>query len=228
MDEEFQDSLQNKACKDMNILILNWRDIKHPLAGGAEESLFRHASYWEKKGASVQWFSASIPGVKNKETISGITHIRAGSHYTVHMHCLLYYFKHKVRNPDIIIDCHHFLPFFTALFFRNVKKIVFIHEIAGKVWFKNISFPVALVGYLLEPLSLILYRKTQFITVSQSTKKDLTIHKIPAKNIEIVHNGMSKVSVPSYIKKEKTPTIIFLGRISEDKGIADAFKAISL
>ena len=39
-----------KIAKRMRILILNWRDIKHPQAGGAELVTFEHVRAWAKAG----------------------------------------------------------------------------------------------------------------------------------------------------------------------------------
>ena len=107
----------------MNILILNWRDIKNPLAGGAEISLFEHAKYWKSKGAEILWFTSSFKGAKEKEKIDGINIIRKGSYHTVHVHAFFRYIE-SAKNTDIIIDNFHFVPFFTPFYAckKNVWK----------------------------------------------------------------------------------------------------------
>ena len=44
----------------MKILTTNWRDIKHPLAGGAEISTHEHAKGWVHAGHDVILFSSSF------------------------------------------------------------------------------------------------------------------------------------------------------------------------
>jgi hypothetical protein len=61
----------------MKILILNWRDPMHPLAGGAERSVLEHAKYWKNMGAEITWFASAFPGSKNRDIVSGIQIIRA-------------------------------------------------------------------------------------------------------------------------------------------------------
>jgi glycosyltransferase involved in cell wall biosynthesis len=211
----------------MNILILNWRDLKHPLAGGAEVSLTRHAQYWLSKGENVTWFSAYFDGAKEEEVIDGVRYIRRGNHYTVFLQFFLYYLRNK-PSVDTIIDCFHFVPFFTPLFVRRKKIIALIHEVAGDVWFENLFFPFALMGYLLEPFFIRLYGKNLFITVSDSTKKDLEKIGIKKKNIRLIHNGVSAFKLKGKIVKEKLPTLVFLGRLSKDKGIEDALLMVEL
>ncbi len=211
----------------MNILILNWRDLKHPLAGGAEVSLARHAQYWQSRGEKVTWFSSYFKGAKKEEVVDGIRYIRRGTHYTVFLHFFLYYVKNKFPT-DTVVDCFHFVPFFTPLFIKNKKIVALIHEVAGEVWFENLFPPFALIGYLLEPFFIRLYRRSIFITVSDSTKKDLEKIGIKKKRISLIHNGVSPFRVRGKIMKEKLPTLVFLGRLSKDKGIEDALLMVEL
>ncbi|MHA1280146.1 MAG: hypothetical protein ACTSQ8_23375 [Candidatus Helarchaeota archaeon] len=47
----------------MKILILNWRDIKHPAAGGAEAVTYEIAKRW------VQWGNEVTSGERNFQSI---------------------------------------------------------------------------------------------------------------------------------------------------------------
>lgn len=209
----------------MNILILNWRDPSHPLAGGAELSLLEHAKHWKKKGADVTWFSSSFNNAAREDKIDGIKIIRYGSHFTVHLYAFVYYLKKGFRDIDIVIDCFHFVPYFSPLYFKNKKIIAWINEPAKNAWFKNIIFPFSLIGYLLEPLFFLPYRKIKFITSATSIKKELV--KMGLKNIEIIEHGIKIISTQN-TKKEKDPTIIYLAQITPDKGIQDGLDAFEI
>lgn len=206
----------------MKILILNWRDIKHPLAGGAEISTHEHAKGWVKAGHKVTQFSSSFLGAKPFEKLDGVQVIRRGDHYTVHLHAFFYYLKHLRDKIDLVVDEFHFIPFFTPLYVQT-KKLAFIHETAEEAWFKNKPFPIGLLGYLLEPLFFKPYKKVSFMTVSDSTKKDLIKFGIKETNIHIIYNGIRVIS-NNHIK-ETRPTIIYLGKLAQDKGVEDAIVA---
>lgn len=206
----------------MTILILNWRDIRHPLAGGAEISTHEHAKRWVKEGHSVIQFSSSVKGNKFSEIIDGVQIVRRGNHYTVHLFAFFYYLRCLWGKIDFIIDEFHFIPFFTP-FYTRVKKIAFIHETAEEVWFKNQPFPINVLGFFLEPLFIRLYKDVPFMTVSESTKKDLIKFGINDHNIHVINNGIKITN--SYLNKEKKPTIIYLGRLAKDKGTEDAISA---
>ncbi len=212
--------------RKLKILILNWRDIKHPLAGGAEISTHEHAKKWLNNGHKIIQFSSSFKNSKQKETVDGIEIIRMGSHYTVHLCAMLYYLKHLKNQTDLIIDEFHFIPFFTPFYAWNKKILAFIHETAEGVWFKNQIFPINIIGFLLEPLVFNFYKNVQFMTVSHSTKKDLLKFGIEDKKISIIHNGTKALSVNA--KKDQKPIIIYLGRLAKDKGIKDVIQAFSM
>ncbi|HSX09854.1 MAG TPA: glycosyltransferase family 4 protein [Candidatus Saccharimonadales bacterium] len=209
----------------MNILILNWRDIKHPLSGGAEISLLEHAKYWKQKGNTITWISSSFKDAKKKEVIDGITVIRKGSHYTVHLLTALSYLRGEIGKPDIVVDCFHFLPYLSPLYIPRRKVIGLINEVAGKVWFSNLFYPFAFIGYIIEPYIISFYKGIPFITGSDSAKNDLMNIGIGEDTIHVVHHGFTQLPVPEKIKKETHPTLIFLARVSVDKGIIDAIKA---
>ena len=94
----------------MNILILNWRDVKNPKSGGAEIVTLEHAKYWVKKGHNVTWFTSSFKGAKREEILNGIKIVRYGNFITVYLFAPFYYLFSKTKF-DIIIDQIHGLPF---------------------------------------------------------------------------------------------------------------------
>lgn len=209
----------------MKILILNWRDVEHPLAGGAEFSLLQHAQYWRRQGADITWFASSFERASALEQQDGIKVMRHGSHYTVHFWAWLYYATGRLGDYDIIVDNFHFLPFFTPVYARRPHIIALIHEVAREVWHDNMPFPFSTVGYYTETVFFVPYRQRQFITVSQTTKNDLIELGVGADHIAIIPNGTSAPRNPEPVMRPTTPTILFLNRVSEDKGIRATLEA---
>lgn len=210
----------------MRILILNWRDPRHPFAGGAEKSVLEHAKFWRKKGARITWFAASFEGASKEEVMDGIKIVRRGNHYTVHLYFIAYCLLGRFKDIDLVVDCFHFIPFFSPIFMKKYKKVAIVQERAGKLWFKNLMFPFSLVGYLMEPLFFHLYKNVQFITGSESAKNEVAQMGIKEKNITVIHHGVDRLKILG--KKEKNPTVLYLGLLSKDKGFEDACEAVSL
>ena len=135
----------------MRILILNWRDPNHPHAGGAEKSVLEHAKYWHKKGADVTWYSSGFKNSKREEGRNGIKIIRVGNHYTTHILFIIDYLLFgKLKGFDIVIDCFHFLPYFTPLFMRQEKKIAEeqLYRIKARSVLKNVTISSSTAKFL--------------------------------------------------------------------------------
>jgi len=216
----------------MNILIFSWRDIKHPLAGGAEQVMHEHAKGWIQAGHRVKFFTARYPGCSSEEAVDGIQIIRRSHRYLgVQLAAFFYYQKNKSQ-IDLVVDEFHGLPFFTPLYVKKHKFAV-IQETARKVWFLNplpwpINWIVGAVGYVIEPIIFLIYMKIPFMTGSQSAKQDVIKMGVPEKKITVVPHG---VIVPKFqISNSKFPikTIVYLGILSKDKGIEDALKCFSI
>lgn len=211
----------------MNVIILNWRDIHHPLAGGAEQSLLQHAKYWQNKGASITWVVSHFSNAKKEEIVDGMRIIRMGSHYTVHLRAFFYFKRYLEKDTDIVIDSFHFIPYFSSFYISKSKIIALINEPGKNAWFKNSFFPINVTGYFLEQFFFLFYKGIQFITSANSIAAELTAYGIFQKNIHIIPHGITIVGKKLY-KKENTETILFLSQLTEDKGIEDALQAFSL
>lgn len=211
----------------MNILILNWRDIKNPGAGGAEILTHEMAKQWVKWGHSVIQISAKFHRAKDKEIIDGVTIIRLGEWWTVHFLAFLYYLKNLRGKMDVIIDEVHGVPFFAKLYEPN-KTVLFACEVADKLFFHVFPAPVALLGIVLERIYFRLYRNISVLAISQSTKKDLISHGFKKDAITVLPMGFTTPKVFKKIPKEKIPTVIYLSRINKQKGIEDAIESFRI
>lgn len=217
----------------MRILLLSWRGPEHPNAGGAETSTHEHAKGWVKAGNEVTLFTSSYIGAKKEEDIDGVKIIRRGRQVLgVHWEAFKWYLFDKHDDFDLVVDQFHGIPFFTPLFVRK-KKLGFIHEATKEVWSLNpwpkpFNLIPTIFGTISEPLIFkFFYRKIPFMTVSESTAKDLFDWGILKDNITIVHNGISVPKIGRLPTKEKKKTAIFLGAISRDKGIEDALRVFA-
>ena len=66
----------------MKILVLNYRDMNHPQAGGAEVHLHRIFGRLQKLGHEVLLVSTKFPGCLEREKVEGIDVLRLGTDLT--------------------------------------------------------------------------------------------------------------------------------------------------
>jgi len=212
----------------LKILFLNWRDITHPLAGGCELHLHEIGKRLVKKGHEVTLFCGSFDGCKEHDEIDGIEMIRRGGKYTVYPHAVLEYLANlRKRDFDIVVDDINGVPFFTPLYIRK-PKIAILHHLVKNIFFRELPLLLRPIGYTAEGLIPCFYGKTCFITVSNSSKEEMSEAGIPAKNIEIIHNGISELFKPDRGLKPSYPHILYLGRLKAYKQLDHLIKAVKL
>lgn len=215
----------------MRILILNWRDIKNPSSGGAEVLTHEIAKRLAFSGNQVVQFSSFFPGALHREKIDRVEIIREGNadvrnlFASVHFRAFLFYRKEKGKF-DVIIDEVHGIPFFIPWYVKE-RKIVLICEVAGELWGKIFGVFFGLLGRLIEKLYLsFIYKNILFLTISDSTKKDLIKNGVNKKDIVVLPMGINVPRNMENIKKEKEKTLIFVGRLTAAKGIEEALNVL--
>jgi glycosyltransferase involved in cell wall biosynthesis len=209
----------------MKILMLSWRDLKNPKKGGAEIVTDIYLKGLVKKGYEVVLFSAMFKGAKEEESYNGYKIIRHGSQGTVWYHGLKYA-KQNEKMFDKIIDQVNTIPFLTPLRIKKEKRVAFIHQLCKNIWFYEKSFPVSIIGYILELIYLKFYKNTKTFVVSDSTKNDLIKHAwAKENNILVLENqiGFKPIKKP----KNKEDYFVFVGRLTRSKRVEDCVKALS-
>lgn len=199
----------------MRILILNWKDIKHPEAGGAEIATYQYAKYLSGFGHEVTLFTSHATKLKTAETIAGVRIIRQGNLYTVYLHAFFSYVLFLHLQTDIVIDQIHGIPFFTPVYVRK-PILAYIHEVAGKIWDKEFSFFPATLGKLVESFYFRLYVNTPFLTDCHSTKVELMQKGLPGENIYTLPLTINRPK-GNHQPKTQFPSLIYIGRISPMK-----------
>lgn len=219
----------------VDILIYNWRDIKHKWAGGAEWYIHEIAKRLVVEGNRVTVFCGRCGKNKATETIDGVTIIRKGGFYTVYIWAFLYYiFKFRGRF-DIVIDSENGIPFFTPLY-TQIPKILLIHHIHRDYLKENAKSPVLhFRNYIVSHTARFLesyvmpymYRGYRIVTVSESSKEDIIKLRIgDESSISIISPGVDTTRY-QYTKKTTFPSFIYLGRLKPYKNIDIAIQAFA-
>jgi glycosyltransferase involved in cell wall biosynthesis len=217
------------APKQRRILILNWRDISHPRAGGAEKVTHEVARRWAAWGHHVTLFCAAYPGGARQESIDGVQVVRRGRQHTVHWHGYRRYAAHVCGRYDLIVDEVNTIPFFAPLYARE-PVIMYSNQLARDVWRYEAAWPLSTLGYVAEPLYLQAYRRTPIMTISRSTEQDLRGLGLrgPCYLIPMSVDTQAPVTLPPLETKEDSMTLAFVGRVVPSKRVDHIIRALDI
>ena len=224
----------------MNILIINWRSLKDPTAGGAEQVTFEHAKRWVKNNnAKVIWISPKYDSKISTETIEGVefkyvsmplglSAIRLLFTFPIYFLAVFFNIVFKYGHwADVIIEGIHGVPMLVN-FYTKKPLILYVQEVAGDIWDKMWKFPVNKIGKFLEKWLLLSYRRAQFVVGSQSAKDDLIKVGVAAKRVEVVNHGVQIAPVHQVPQKYPQFTLLFLNRVVKMKGPERALQVFVL
>lgn len=207
----------------MRILIFNWKDRRHPRAGGAERYVHEIASRLVAAGHEVTLFCAAVPGAPARDEDEGVRIVRRGGRFGVYREAVRFWRDEGAGRFDVVVDAINTRPFMTPRFVRDVPVVALIHQLAAEVWQYETPFPVSALGrHVLEPRWLRPYRDVPTVTVSTSTAEDL--RRLGFRDVRIVHNGVTPPAGPLPPKEER-PTLLFAGRLARVKRPGDAIEA---
>lgn len=204
--------------KNKRILVYSWRDLKNPFAGGSEVNLECQIKEWSKFN-TVTVFAATFAGAKREETIDGIRYIRKGNRFTVYFWAAITYLTALRKKTDIILDIENGIPFFSPLFAQK-PLVIMVHHIHTNQWSHEFNRVLTMIGKFLELRVMPrLYRKHEWIAVSESTKENIMKLGIDERQITVVHNGIDTEIYQPGAKKSQRPTLAYIGRLMSYKRV---------
>jgi len=217
----------------MNILILNWRDIQHPEAGGAEVHLFEIFSRLAAdNGDNVTLLTTRFKGCEERTVCRGIEILRYGNNYLFNRQAPSFIkklLKDKNRRFDCIIDDVNKLPFYSNRRFPNIPCCVFFHHLFGKTVFQLTNFPMALYVYLTERRYGRNYGKTHCCAVSRSTADELLKQGFDERKLSIIENGIDVDRYcPDESVKRDDDLLLYVGRVKKYKRVDYILSAMSI
>ena len=209
------------------VLVLNERDPKHPLAGGAElhvSEIFRRLS---ERGYEITLAVSSFKGASKTERVDGLQVRRLGP-------LLLYYPRvawlcaRETRRGDfdVVVECLNKVPFFSPVY-SGAPVLALCHHLFGEVAFRQVAWPIAATVWAAERLIPPLYRRRPFIAISESSRDDLVARGIPAADIQVSHCGVSPPEIVVDVDRVRPHRVAYMGRLEPYKRVDVLIRAMA-
>jgi len=203
----------------VKILVLTDRDWCHPQGGGTGTNLYNQIRLWSQWGHSVTVVAGDYPGAEKIEQIDqNITVYRMGTRVTVFPKAAWAVLRGLGKECDVALEVINGIAFFTPLWLRK-PHVALVHHIHRDHYVSELGTKGKLAAELLEQLPLkTLYRHVPFITISETTKKELHTTGVANEQIDVAYLG---VDHQNSVKKEEaqSPTLLYLGRLKQYKRI---------
>lgn len=214
-----------------HVVVANWRDLEHSMAGGAERYAWEVARALVEAGARVSFLTAREPGQCRAQEQEGIRVIRRGGRLSFYLRAALFLLLHR-RSIDLVVDAESGIPVFAPLFVRRSTPVVLVVHHVHLDQF-GIYFPplVARLGRFLEGVVMPrAYRRSQVVAVSPSTRDDLRRRLGWTTPIGLLLNGNSAPASDAVAAVDPADTVdrlVALGRLAPHKRVDVVVRAVA-
>ncbi len=213
----------------MNIVALNWNDLKNPFAGGAEVQLEEVLRRLVKFGHNVTLVCSGWKGCNHEEVIHGVRILRWGTRYNFNL-VVPPHLKRLVKREkfDVLLEDINKVPFYTP-WYLDIDTVVAIPHLFADSIFQETNFVFASYVYLAEKPLIRAYRDCKYYVVSESTADDIIARGVPEDDVRVIYNGLDHddYTYDPSIPKYERPTIVYLGRIKKYKSIQHLIEAFA-
>ncbi|KRB75907.1 hypothetical protein ASE01_12700 [Nocardioides sp. Root190] len=211
------------------VVVVNWRDPDHSLAGGAEIYAWQFARALRDGGARVTFLTAREDGQAPREERDGIALRRGGGTLGFYLFVLAWLLRHR-RQLDAVIDPACGLPSFSPLVLRrSTPALLVVHHVHQDQFAVHFPAPVAAFGRWMERVAMPrVYRRRPVAAVSDSTAAEMRRQLGWTGEVLRLENG---ADLPSYDARDavtKDPLrIVVLGRLVTHKRVDLALEAVA-
>jgi glycosyltransferase involved in cell wall biosynthesis len=216
------------SSQQKHVIFLVWRDTSHPDGGGSEVYVEHMARWMAARGHQVTIVCSAHANAPDDEIREGVTFRRRGRWLSVYPRGLAFLLSRAGRQADVVVDVHNGIPFGASLV-RPRRTIVLVHHVHREQW--RIIYPGLRghVGWWIESwLAPKLYRKTPYVTVSESSREDLVKLGVDRDRISVVCNGIDVPHPSRLLPRAETPRICVLGRLVPHKQVEHALHVVAV
>jgi glycosyltransferase involved in cell wall biosynthesis len=211
--------------------VVNWRDIKDPLGGGAELHLHSILKAAAARGWEVDLVCSGYKGAPHRDTIDGVNIYRHG-HWALANFVLPGVLRRllAVKDYDLIVEDINKIPFYTPLYARGVPVLAIVPHLFGTTVYREANPLAATYVYAAESLIPLVYRNVDFEVISPSTRDDLIARGIQPDRVQTVLCGLDhqRFSLDDPPARSDAPLVVSWSRLRRYKSLDVALRAFAV
>ena len=215
----------------MRLLVLNWRDIADPMAGGAEQHLHHILAGAVRRGWQVDLCCADYPGGGARGRIDGVEIHRRG-HWTVANLAVPPLARALLRRNryDLLVEDINKIPFYSPLWAGRVPVVAVVPHLFGTTVYRETNALAATYVYAAESLIPRAYRRCEFEVISPSTRDDLVARGLDPARVTTIYCGLEhgRFTLADPPARSDTPLLVSWSRLRRYKSLDVAIRAFDL
>jgi glycosyltransferase involved in cell wall biosynthesis len=213
-------------ARPLHILVLADRDWTHHDTGGNGANLYAQISRWVEWGNKVTVVAGDYPGAQRLERYGPLLTVhRMGTRSTVFPRGILAVMRGIGRDADVVLEVINGITFLTPLWLRK-PRVAIVHHVHRELYLEEFPRFGLMLFWLLERLPLrLLYRRTPFLTISNSARDDLAREGIPPRNVTVEYLGVDPGKFRPGTRAPE-PHLIFVGRLKAYKNVEALFDVL--
>lgn len=218
-----------RRLRGARVVVANWRDLDHALAGGSERYAWELARGLVAAGARVDFLTAREPGRPRSELRDGIRIVRRGGQLSYYLLGALWLLLRR-RSVDVVIDLEAGIPLFSPLVVsrRRTGLMLVVHHVHLDQFGTYFPRPVAALGRFLEGILMPrVYRGVTTVAVSESTRRAMVERLGWSGPIEVLHNGNVRPLPVRVAAEDTVDRLVVLGRLSPHKRVDLVIRAVA-
>ncbi len=197
--------------RPLRVVAVSWRDLAHPLAGGAEVLLDRVLSGLHERGHRVSLVCGGPVSQHPFEVVD------AGGTYSQYLRAPVIGSR-RFRDADILIDVQNGMPYFSPLW-RRRPSLCLVHHVHTDQWATRFPRPVASLCRSVERNVMpLVYRNRRYVAISRSTAQSLAAIGVRPESITVIESGIDTPPGPSSARSCE-PLLLSLNRLVPHKRI---------
>lgn len=201
----------------MRMLVLNWRDAKNPLAGGAEVYFQEIFSRLARRGHDVVLLCERFAGSAAEDEIEGIRVVRTGGKFTFNFTAGRQVGRlAESLNADVVIDDLNKIPFYSPWRTQRPVLAILMHLFRGSI-FRETLPPMAAYVWMAETIIPLAYKQCRFAVLSESSRKDTARVGIDPGRITVIPPGtdFDRFRPDASVARERV--VLHVGRLKRYK-----------
>lgn len=210
-------------------MLLNYRDVTHPEAGGAEIYLQEIFDRIAACGHRVTLLCAKHRGAPLAERIGRINVVRVSSQATINVGAALAAVRLARRERvDVFVESLCKLPFLMPAL-TSIPVLPVVLHLFGDAIFRELNAGLGAYVWLFEQLIPPVYRGLRFVALSDSTARDLVRRGVRASQMDVVPPGLDlqRYRTNGAAAGAAEPLLVYVGRLKRYKGLDTVIRAFA-